>query len=125
MKNNKICPLDELRQEKEILRRECSESEERLGEHWSYFQNNVSSLLFQSAVGSFSRKLGFGGSSSSKDHKDKGGGGSLANGLFQGALGGLIASAPILWDLAQPMIIRFVVKKIKSIFTGGKKKKKE
>lgn len=113
----KLTPLEELRQEKEIVRRECAESEERLAGHWVYLSDNAGSLLFQSALNAVLKKFGFGGTSSKSKKEEEV---STSNNL----LAGLTAYYPVIWDLVQPLIWRFVVKKIKSIFSGKKKKRK-
>ena len=110
----KLTPLEELRQEKEIVRRECTESEERLALHWEYLSDNAGSLLFQSALNAVLKKFGFGGMSSKGKKEEV----SISNNL----LAGLTAYYPVIWDLVQPLIWRFIVKKIKSAFSGKKKK---
>lgn len=110
----KLTPLEELRQEKVILRKECAESEGRLAEHWEYLSDNASSLLFQSAVNAVLHKFGFGASNNKKE-----GEASTSNSL----LAGLTAYYPVIWDIVQPLLWRFVVKKVKSIFSGKKKRK--
>jgi hypothetical protein len=118
MMRNKLTPLEELRQEKAIARRECAESEERLGEHWTYLSDNAGPLLFQSAMNTVLRQFGFGPKEKSKDTGDSG---TIAH---SGLLGSLMAYYPIVWEIVQPMLLRFVVKKIKSIFSGKKKKRR-
>lgn len=115
---NKLNPLEELRQEKVILRKECAESEERLAEHWSYLSDNAGSLLFQSAMNAVLRKFGFGGLSSDRKQEEET---STSNSF----IGGLSAYYPVIWDLVQPLLWRFIVKKVKSIFSGKKKKRKD
>lgn len=123
MKQNKISPLEQLRQEKAILQNECKEGEDRLTGYWNYISSNVGSLFLSSAIGSVRRQLGFGGSSTkegiaSSSDKAKG----SSSGLWQGVLGGVIAASPLIWELVQPMLMGFAMKKIKSIFSRKKKK---
>lgn len=117
-KNNTIDPLDELRIQKELAKAECAESEARLGEYWNYLTNNAGNLILNSAINNVSRKLGFG---TSKSSSSKNNAQSSKGGVFQGILGGLIASAPIVWEIAQPMVIGFLIRKFKSLFSGKKK----
>lgn len=119
MMRNKLTPLEELRQEKAIARRECAESEERLGEHWTYLSDNAGPLLFHSAVNTVLRQFGFGPKEKSK-FKDTDSDGVAHSGL----LGTLMAYYPVVWEIVQPMLLRFVIRKIKSIFSGKKRKKR-
>lgn len=111
--SNRMTPLEELRQEKEIVRRECKESEDRLAEHWVYLSDNAGSLLFQSAVNVVLGAFGFGGNKKKKEEES-----SSSHGL----LSGLTAYYPVIWDIVQPLLWRFFIKKIKSLFSGKKKK---
>lgn len=122
MKQNNITPLEALRNEKEILKNECSESEERLAEHWNYMTNNVGSLLFTSALTSIRNKLGFGPSKHDDEESEESSG---SSGVLKGVLGGLLAASPFLWEMTQPMIMGYIMKKIKSLFSKKKKKKKK
>lgn len=112
---NRLTPLEELRREKDIVRGECKESEERLAVHWSYLSDNAGSLLFQSAVNAILSSFGFGGGNKKKQEET-----STSNSL----LSGLTAYYPVVWELVQPLLWRFLIRKIKSIFSGKKKKKR-
>jgi hypothetical protein len=113
MMSNRLTPLEELRQEKEIIRRECKDSGERLAEHWSYLSENAGSLLFQSAVNAVLGAFGFGESKKKKQEET-----SISNSLLHG----LTAYYPVIWDIVQPLIWRYFIRKIKSLFSGKKKK---
>ncbi|MDR1881735.1 MAG: hypothetical protein LBR26_03010 [Prevotella sp.] len=117
MKDNKPTPLQQLRQEKAIARRECAESEERLAAHWSYLSDNAGSLLFRSAINAALRQFGFG---PKEDAKDSGSDGMAYSGL----LGNLAACYPIVWEVVKPMLFRFIIKKIKSVFSGKRTKER-
>ena len=121
MRQNKISPLEQLRKEKEMLRRECRDGEERLAQRWSYLSGNMTSILFATALNSVRSHLGFGSSKKSddKDAEQSSGG----NSLTQGLLSGVLAASPLLFEMLQPMLFSFVIKKIKSLFTSKKKKK--
>lgn len=114
---NKNRLLDEIRREKEVLRRECAESETRLSEHWEYLSDNAPSLLINNAASGIAGWLGFGG----KESKDKGTEASEPAGLVQTVWSGLMAYYPLVWEIVQPLLWRFAVKKIKSLFSGKKK----
>lgn len=124
MKQNKLDALEALRIEKEDLREECSESEANLTEHWEYVRDNIGSLLLSSAIGSAKRKLGFGGSKNKVqvDDEDQH---SNSKGWLQGLTGGLFAISPFIWEIIQPMMIDYGIKKVKSIFSRKKKKSKD
>lgn len=122
----KLNPLEELRLEKDIVRRECEVSEYHLAEHWSYLSDNAVSLLFNTAVNSIVGKLGFSnriGKSKEKEEEHEQSHSPL--GIFQNVVSGLTAYSPLIWEIAQPLLWRFAVKKIKSIFSGKKKKRKD
>ncbi len=118
---NKTTLLDELRQEKEILRQECAESAARLSEQWEYLSDNAPSLLINSAVSGVTNWMGFG----SKQNKEKETEVSESTGLMQMAWSGLMAYYPLMWEMARPLLWGFAVKKIKSLFSGKKKKKRK
>lgn len=129
MKTNKITPLDELRQEKEILKAECAEREERLGEYWEYINDNAGSLILDGIVYTFKKKLGIipSKSASRKNYSDENLPAESANdstGFMHTIKNGLMMTYPLIWEIAQPMIWEYALKKIKSIFTRKKKKKK-
>ena len=119
MKMNKMTPLQELRQEREIARREVAESEQRLAGHWNYLNDNIGTLVFSSVVNTSLRKLGLKHSkhevaqTSEKAHSP---------GIFQSVLGGVAAVSPLIWELVQPFLMKFAMNKIKSIFSRKKKK---
>lgn len=126
MANNKIKPIDALRREKQFLREDCASNEENLTLYWRYINHNLGSLLLHGAISGVRNRLGFGTKQKAivRDNEDEVAG-SGANGLFQGALGGLMAASPMIWELVQPMIMNFAIRKFKSIFTGKKKKDKK
>ena len=122
MKQNKINPLDALKLEKERLKEELTEGEACLTEHWAYIRDNAGSLLLSSAVKGARQKFGFGGSSSSPKDINNVEEKSHSKGLMQGILGGAIAISPFVWEIAQPMLMTFAMKKVKSFFSRKNKK---
>lgn len=121
MMKNKRSPLEQLRQEKEILRQECADGEARLSEHWTYISHNAGSLAFNSIVNTVARKLGFGGFKDDSQDQET----TASTGFAQSAFNGLLAYYPLIWEFVQPMLIRFAIRKFKSLFTRKKKKKKD
>ncbi|MFV0417388.1 MAG: hypothetical protein ACK5KT_01485 [Dysgonomonas sp.] len=124
MMKNKTNPLEELRREKEIVRREVAESEARLGDRWSHLSDNAVPLLLNAAVHGIAGMFGFGHRSERKDARQiEGAEGS--GGIFQTVFNSLVTYYPLIWEVAQPMIIRFVINRIKSLFTRKKKRKRK
>lgn len=120
----KMNPLEELRQEKEIVRREVAESEERLGDHWAHLSDNAVPLLLNAAVHGIAGMFGFGRRIEQKDtRKVEEPEGPV--GIFQTIFNSLVTYYPLIWEIAQPMILRFVINKIKSLFTRKKRRKRK
>jgi hypothetical protein len=85
------------------------------------------SLLFNSAVNGIIGKLGFSnriGQSKGKDEDDESQQHSSL-GIFHNVVNGLTAYYPLIWEIVQPLLWRYAVKKIKSLFSGKKKKRKD
>lgn len=122
MKTNKVSPLEELRIEREIVRQQCAESEDRLAEQWDYLSDNAGSLLLNAAVSNITGLFGFGHKShKSSDTKQIAQAASSGNGIMSM----LSSYYPLIWDIAQPLIWKFAMNKIKSIFTKKNKKGKD
>lgn len=131
MTKNKRPPLDELREEKEILKRECSEREDHLAEYWAFINDNAGILIMDGIIDTVKQKLGLAPSRSSsvKNHPDQ----QLPaetdesndTGFMHTIKSGLQMTYPLIWEIAQPMLWDFALKKIKSIFTRKKKDKKK
>lgn len=117
MMNNRLTPLEKLREEKALLKIECNESEDRLSEHWIYVRSNLGSLVFHSAVRGVGRQLGL-----VKEEKNEPQG-KKTSGLMQGLIGSAVFAAPFVWDIVQPMMMGFLIGKVKNLFFGKKKKK--
>lgn len=114
---SKLSALEELRLEKAQLVNECAEEKERLLNNFDYAKSNWGRLLvssvFSSAKGGVSDVVSL--VSGKKKNTKKG-----ASGIGQMA----VSLAPVLWDLVQPMLIGFAIKKVKSTFSRKSKKKK-
>lgn len=125
-KPNKETVLDELRREKLALKKECEAKETELIAYWSYVNENVGSLLLGSLINSACRQLGLMPKNktprraSDNSEEEAGSSGSI----FHSVWNSLLAISPMLWEMAQPMILSFVMKKVKSIFTSKKKKRR-
>jgi len=131
MKKNEMTPLEELRREKEILKTECAEREDRLGEYWAYINDNAGSLILDGIIDTVKGKLGLTPSKKSlpKYYSDESIPGfadtSGGTGFMNTIKNGLQMTYPLIWEIAQPMLWEFALKKVKSIFSRKKKKKKK
>ena len=107
-------PLQRLRQEKRRLKAMYTEDEKRLAEDWEYLTDNIGSLAFNSIVKDafFPALLKTGGESSGKSG-------------VHGILNTLTASMPLIWEIVQPMLMGYLIKKIKNIFSSKKKRKEK
>lgn len=109
---SKLTPLEELRFEKEILRRECESYKEKLAGNLEYAKGNFGHLLMGSVFSS--TKSGFSDVLSVFTGKK-----SKSEGSGTGKM--LLSLSPLLWEIAQPILLGFAVKKVKSVFTRKKK----
>lgn len=110
-----ISPLDELRKEKALLKAQVEASEDVMAQQWSYLGDNAVSLLFSSVFHGIAGKLGF----VQKDRRIRSG--SSGGGVIQNLISGISANRSLLWEILQPMLWAFAVKRIKSIFSRKKK----
>lgn len=124
---NSITPLEDLRKEKAAIKQDCALAEERLAAQWLYMKDNAGSLIFNSILSSVLHSLGFGGPSKSEEKNisrvSSNRGGTI--GFIQNMFSGVSAYYPLIWEIVQPMLLAFAAKKIKSIFTRKKKKKRK
>lgn len=116
--NNEMNPLQELLLEREVVRKECEDSEERLAEHWAYLSDNAASLILNATFSNIAGKFGFGHKSEKKSNRNEIAHTSSAG---NGILNTLTSIYPLVWDIAQPFLWKFATKKIKSLFTRKKK----
>lgn len=116
MTKTKISPLEELRLRKTQLLEESNIHKDNLFYNWEYTKTHFGKLLLNSTVSStksgFSDVLSLITGKSDKIEKP-----SAAMNVFTSA-------APLIWNFAQPILLGLLIKKVKSAFTGGKKKKK-
>lgn len=108
---NKLSALEQLRYDRAQLETQCSEHETRLTEHISYLGENWGSLLLKSIFSVKSKP------SSSSDGES---GVSAISSIAK--VGGNIL--PVVWSIAQPYLIGMATNKIKNLFMGNRKKKK-
>ena len=120
-KTNKISPLEELRMEKASLKQECAKKEAALEEHWNYLSENAGSLLIGCAVSNVKRSLGL-APVRTKIKERPNAGGKSPESTLQNILGIAKSSFPMLWEVIQPMLVSYVMRKIKDRFFGKKRK---
>lgn len=124
---NKLSPIEQLREEKARLAGECSLQEKHLLERVGYARENFGRLLlgsvFSSTKSGFSDIFSlFTGGKKSKSKQNKEDSDVEDEASMSKFAPMLIGAAPLIWEIVQPMLIGLVVKKIKSLFTGKKKK---
>ncbi|MDD2952298.1 MAG: hypothetical protein PHC95_03915 [Parabacteroides sp.] len=123
--NNRQTPLEKLISDKERIQRQCRRQEQKLNEDLSYIQENAGNLLLSGMS-----SLLFPGNKSTTKTNDKStapvaaAAPSLAFGIadYLSIAKGMI---PIAWDLAQPFIMSWGVKKAKKWFSNLLFKKKK
>ena len=123
--SNRQTPLEKLISDKERIQRQCKRQEQKLNEDFSYIQENAGSLLLSGLS-----SLLFPSNKSTTKTNDKNtapvtaGQPSIALGIsdYLSIAKGMI---PIAWDLAQPFIMTWGIKKAKKWFSNLLFKKKK
>ncbi|MEN9918640.1 MAG: hypothetical protein RL662_1076 [Bacteroidota bacterium] len=108
----KLSALEELRQEKARLIHECAVEKQKVLHNLDYAKKNFGTLFLNSALTSTKSSVAdlFSGSSAKVSKKSQG-------------FGDLLLSfTPVLWNVAQPMLIGLAIKKIKSLVTKRSKR---
>ena len=108
--NNQQTPLEKLISDKERIQRQCKRQEQKLNEDFSYIQENAGSLL----LSGLSSLLFPSNKSTTKTNDKNTAPVSIAKGMI-----------PIAWDLAQPFIMTWGIKKAKKWFSNLLFKKKK
>lgn len=112
----KLSPIEELRQQKLQLKRECTEKEEQLTEKIVFVKDNLGSLfvnsVFSSSVSKIQSFLPFSSEGNPSSY-------------FSSMLTVGQRVLPIAWTLIQPILIRTATRKVKELIFGKKKKTKK
>lgn len=123
--NNQQTPLEKLISDKERIRRQCKQQEQKLSDSFSYIHENAGSLL----LSGLSSLLFPGSKSTTKENENKivpkaDGHPSIALGIsdFLSIAKGLV---PIAWDFALPFITTWGFKKAKKWLSNLFFKKKK
>lgn len=119
-KNKELTPLQQLRQNKREIKKQFKEDEERIASNWKYLTHNTGSVFFNTIFAGSKRLL----ESKGGEERIQTPFGSIGS-SFSSIASGLASSLPMVWEFVQPMLIGFVVKKIKGLFTSKKKKRKK
>mgnify|MGYP000178748542 CR=1 FL=1 len=117
--NNRQTPLEKLISDKERIQRQCKRQEQKLNEDFSYIQENAGSLLLSGLSLSFPEQLTSTDKNKRQEHSSRNGWTTLHR--FRGSPDYLsIAKGmiPIAWDLAQPFIMTWGIKKAKKWFSN-------
>lgn len=117
MTKTKLSALEELRIRKSQLLEESNMHKDNLSHNWDYTKTHFGKLLLGSTVSSTKNGLSdvFSLLTGKGDEIEK----------PSAAMNVISSAAPVIWNIAQPMLLGLLVKKAKSIFTGKKKKKKK
>ena len=116
MKKNNLSPIQKIQQEKKDLKRLYEADGERLSENWDYLTNNIGTLTLNTLFKSTKNPSGKPESSSSSLASKIGG---------HPILSSLSLVLPIVWEIAQPMLFSYMIKKVKSLFSSKKKETKK
>lgn len=119
MIQNELTPLDELRQEKAVLKQEFLDSEERLANQWSYVRQNIGSIIFYNSMKGLGRQFGLVKKGSSTESV------STSSGFMSNMYSSFQAYGPMIWEITKPLLMKYAFKKMKSIFSSDKKKRKD
>lgn len=119
----KISPLEELKLEKQRLQDECEIQKVRLLNKYEYAKKNLGTLTLGSTVST--TKSGLSGIFSLFSGKHKNSDNKTNNLTTSGFSQALSSFTPVVWEMAQPILLGFVLEKVKSIFKSKKKKKKK
>ena len=126
--NKQLTPIEKLLADKKILKEKCRKQEKKLNDDFTYIQNNATSLLLSGVSALF-----FPPKNTSKTTSDK----QLSitsdtenNNTSKSQLSiyeyFTVAKSllPVAWEIVQPMIVAWSIKKAKSFFLGLFKGKK-
>lgn len=116
-KNKELTPVQQLRLARKDLKHQFEKDEERIAANWKYLTHNTGSI-FINTIFSSSKKLLEGRKGEERTQTPFG-----SIGSFSAIASGIAGSLPMIWEIVQPMLIGFVVKKIKGLFSSKKKKK--
>lgn len=109
--------LQTIQEEKSILKQSYLEDEKKLTENFAYLQENWGKLLVHSTVNGVKGAMRL--PTDKKPAKDSN---FQIDKIQQVATMGMTIF-PIIWELSQPFLINYGIKKLKSFFTKKKKKK--
>ena len=118
----KLSPLQELRLERSQLKNECAEYEQKLHGNWQYAKGHFGRLAVGTVISSAKNGIGdlfslvSGKKQNPEEEETEDKSSSVVTQMLLGA-------APFIWEMVQPMVVGMIMKKVKSLFGGGEKKK--
>lgn len=120
--NNMLTPIERLKEDKRKAKLVYQADSARLQNNWDYLTNNMGTVLVNTAFSSVKATL------SSGEGKEKTNIAASLLGPLKGnpalSFFSVISTAlPVIWEIAQPMLIGLAVRKAKSFFSSKKKKK--
>lgn len=108
----KLSPMEELKLRKTLLREESNMYKNNLSYNWEYTKTHFGRLLLGSTISS--TKSGLSDVFSLITRKEK------EPSTFSAFM---TNTGPVIWNIAQPMLVGLIIKRIKSLFKRKKKKK--
>lgn len=111
---NRLSPIEELRAERLRLNIDISRHEERLKSNLNYAKNNWGSLLLSSVSPFSGSKRSFSNFITSDNKKTN---------TLSTLYNKVSAVAPTIFEIAQPILIGLLTKRVSSFFLGNKNKK--
>lgn len=111
---NKLSPIEELRAERLRLRIELTKHEANIKNNFTYVKSNWGSMLLSSI---FSPSP-----NSEKSSNDLYTGNSKGLNNLSSLYSKISGVAPVIWDIAQPILLGMITKKVSSFFFGKKSK---
>ncbi|WP_233202072.1 MULTISPECIES: hypothetical protein [Parabacteroides] len=124
--NNKQTPLEKLISDKERIRKQCKEHEQKLNEDFSYIQENAGSLLLSGVSSLLFPKTRSAAKSGENTTTQNDNGDLPAVPLgFSDYLSITKSMLPLAWDIAQPFIMTWGIKKAKNLLRSVFSKKKK
>ena len=121
-KSNKLTPFEQLKEDKRKLKQTYQEDAARLQDNWDYMTEHMGILLFNTGLATVKSVM----KGKRKKEKEKSPFtflDSLKANPSMSFMNIVNTALPFVWEIAQPMLLGLVVRKIKNLFSSKKKKK--
>ena len=126
--NKQLTPIEQLIAEKIDIEHKCHKQEKKLNEDFAYIQNNASSIILSSIPSLFfpsNNKTNTIDQSSSTSNSDQSKSAKAVNISIADYMTMAKNLLPLAWEIAQPIIITWSIKKAKSLLLGAFTKKRK